>query len=198
MMRKLFVRVLTDTATGRVKGFEALQVPFDSVSLGAPEGGEFAVTDLGVCESAKDNTALASWLWANVEPHPLAFVHDDAPKVRVKPDAADAPTIHFAPCAVADIVAHCESRGRDGLPDAAKAALREMLAHREDVPLKTLAAIGFSFEELKQHPRVLAKRQALDMARIAAQQAAAAAEAEAAEAAKRQARIERRLNKGAV
>lgn len=198
MMR--FIRVCRDMDTGDVLAVIEQGVPFETGGHIEIEGRACEMLDLGACEEFDSVGAnnRAAFIRERLEKHPLADTHEDAPKVRVKPDAEDAPTIHFTPCGIADINAHCEARGRDALPPAAAAALREMLAHREDVPLKTLAALGFSFDELKRHPRVLAKRQALDMARIAAQQAAAAAEAEATEAAKRQARIERRLNKGAV
>lgn len=148
-----------------------------------------------------DETTLPSdvrpcaYALARLEKHPLADTHPDAPRLRFKPDATDLPEVHWMPCALPELAAHCAERGRDGLPEASKAALREMLVHREDVPLTTLAAIGFSFDELKRHPRVLAKRQAIDMARMAAERAAQQASAEAAEAAKRQARIDRKLGR---
>jgi hypothetical protein len=127
-----------------------------------------------------------------LEKHPLADTHPDAPRLRWKPDATDLPNVTWMPCSLPELAAHCEARGRDGLPEESKAALREALKHREDVPLKTLHALGFSFDDLKKHPRLLAKKQQLDQQRMAAQEAAAEAKREAA----RLARIERRLSKG--
>ncbi|MFN8696300.1 MAG: hypothetical protein ACK5XE_08295 [Burkholderiales bacterium] len=138
-----------------------------------------------------EGTRPCAYAIARLEKHPLADSHPDAPRLRWKPDAADLPDVAWMPCSLPELAAHCEARGRDGLPDASKAVLRQMLAHREDVSLKTLHALGYTFDELKQHPRLLAKRQAIDAARIAEQTAAAEAEREAA----RQARIDRRLGK---
>jgi hypothetical protein len=152
------------------------------------------LVSIGVVDEATLPQGVAACAFAQkrLEKHPLADTHPDAPRLRWKPDATDLPNVTWMPCSLPELAAHCEARGRDGLPEESKAALREALKHREDVPLKTLHALGFSFDELKKHPRLLAKRQQLDQQRMAAQETAAEAEREAA----RLARIDRRLNKG--
>ena len=186
-----FVRVCRSKNTGEVLAVVEQGVPFETGGQIEIDGHDCEMIDLGMCEEFEAGNR-AAYIRERLEAHPLADAHEDAPKVRIKPDAADMPAVHYTPCGIADIMAHCEARGRDGLPEESKAVLRQMLAHREDVPLKTLHALGFSFDELKKHPRMLAKRQQIDQQRMAAQEAAAEAEREAA----RLARIERRLNKG--
>jgi hypothetical protein len=66
---------------------------------------------------------------------------------------------------------------------------------RDDVSLTVLRGMGFTFQELKNHPRARANKLRVDADRIAAE-LAAQVDREAARLANQHARINRRLNKG--
>lgn len=182
-----YVRATRCRQTGEVLAVIEQGVPFETGGIVEIEGRDCEMIDLGACEEfeAVGNICRGSYIFDRIEAHPLADTHEDAPKVRIKPDAIDAPALHFCPTSTVAILAHIDKRGPAGLPDVVKPALREAFKTREDVSLAQLRALGFTFDELKKHPRAHANRQRIEAEKMAL--------AESNAKAAKQARIERRL-----
>lgn len=90
----------------------------------------------------------------DLEKHPAADEHPDAPRVRLKSKVS-----HWCPVTDASLVAHCKARRRDALPPDAAAYLRNLWERREDATPALLAALGMSAGQIADLPKFKAKRQ---------------------------------------
>jgi len=185
-----YARGYFDADTHDVVAVMEQDIPFRKAGIEMP-GRTLVVIDLG----GIPDHILAGDLHDIIERHPLADSHEDAPQWRFKPDA-EAPQVIFTPCGESDIVAHLSTHGLDRLPADALQTARAIFASRDNATLAQLRAVGLSFAEIKALPRYAAARSAVHQRAIDEQQAAQRAAHEAAEAAKLQARIDRKLNKG--
>jgi hypothetical protein len=185
-----FVRAYFDVETGECAGIQEQVTPFVAAALEIP-GRTLRCVDVGLVPD--DWTAAR--LHDVIEQHSLASTHEDAPQWKLKADVDEVPKVTFSPCAEADIVSRVIEQGADRLPEQTKTVLREVFKDRDDVSLTVLRGMGFTFQELKNHPRARANKLRVDADRIAAE-LAAQVDREAARLANQHARINRRLNKG--
>lgn len=192
-----FIRVCRDSETGAVLAVIEQGVPFDTGGQVEIEGHACEMLDLGACEEFAFGGAptRAAFIRERLEKHPLADTHVDAPKVRVKPEALDAPTIYWTPCSYLAIAEHLANRGRDSLPTLVCEALREHYTNTPYATARALRAIGYSFDQIKALPRFAEARAAAAQSAMNRQLEAERQAAEAEREAVRQARINRRLNK---
>lgn len=91
--------------------------------------------------------------------HPAASEHPDAPRIRLKTLTAT-----WCPVTDAALIAHCAGRPRDALPPEAAAVLRDIWQKREDATPGLLGALGMSAEEIADLPKFRAKREAVQRA----------------------------------
>lgn len=162
MMR--YIRVCRALDDGEILAVIEQGVPFETGGHIEFDGRESEMIDLGACEDFACAESRGRFIFSRLETHPLADTHEDAPKVRFKPDATDAPEVMFCPARVSDIVAHIMARPQNALPAEVCADLKHRFAERQDVPMIALRAVGFSMDEIKNHPRATTRARAAQTA----------------------------------
>ena len=182
MMR--YIRVCRVLDNGEILAVIEQGVPFETGGEIRFEERESEMIDLGACEDFECAESRGRFIFSRLETHPLADTHEDAPKVRFKADAIDAPEVMFCPSRVEDIVAHISARPVNALPEKVCADLKHRFGDRQDVPMIALRAVGFSLAEIKKHPRTTTRARAAQTAALQESKNAA-----------RAARIARRLAK---
>lgn len=151
-MSAVYLRIVICAETFEVLGFEGQTRPFDVPASTTIDGKNLLRCDFGLVDGV-DLGVFPLWLKQNIERHPLADTHEDAPKIRIKPDAQNVPKIFFTPTTYEEIAAHLTARGKDALPESVCAHLRECFAHTEHATAKSLRALGYEFAEIKRLPR---------------------------------------------
>lgn len=147
--------------------------------------------DIGLAEVTEWKTpegkpcSPAAHFFQRVEKHPHADSHPDAPKVRIRPDCeGDCPPVWFCPAGEAELLAHLDARGRDGLPAVVREHVRKIFAQRDDIALQALYNLGMSTAQLRQLPRIQRAQHRALMAAQATQVAARESDKAIAKAAK--------------
>jgi len=182
-----YVRATIDPATHEIKLIEAYERPMTSmpprltwctaitVEVGAFEDNVFP-----------EGVSVAQFLLDRLEFHPASGT------LRAKAGVSDLPAAYPTPTTMQALKTRLNASGkRHGLPPAVCAHLREVWAAREDSKATHLAALGMAPAEIRALPRF----QAVDHARTRARADAMAAEHAANADAKRQDRINRKLER---